>query len=738
MAAAGTGALVEDLDAPLSARVGGTTAAKLEAELDLRTVRDLLWHLPRRYAERGQLTPVSSLAEGDDVTVVAQVQRVSGPRQMKSRRGAMLEVWVGDGRTELLLTFFAKGLGPLNHHARQLPVGTRALFAGKVQTYRRGAQRVLQLVHPEHRPLPEDAPDAVGEQFAAQPMPIYPATAKVRSWDVAAALSVVLTSLGDVDDAVPPGIAEREGLPSAADALRWVHQPRTKEEWQRGLERFRYEEAFVLQASLAQRRHAAARETATPRPARLDGLLAALDARLPFELTAGQRGVGEAIAADLAATSPMQRLLQGEVGSGKTLVALRAMLTVVDAGGQAALLAPTEVLAGQHLRSITAMLGDLALGGQLGAAEQATQVVLLTGSMPAAARRRALLAAASGEAGIVIGTHALLEEHVQFADLGLVVVDEQHRFGVEQRDALRSKAATSPHVLVMTATPIPRTVAMTVFGDLETSTLRELPPGRAPISTHVVPLAQRPEWIDRVFARIAEEAADGHQVYVVCPRIGGEDAPAAPGEDGKRPPLAVEDVVAQVRAHPATAALRTEVLHGRLATEEKEDVVRRFAARELDVVVATTVVEVGVDVPTATLMVIMDAERFGISQLHQLRGRVGRGGLPGTCLLVTEAAGASRVVERLRAVEATTDGFELARVDLEQRREGDVLGAAQSGRRSSLRVLSVLDDVDLITRARADATAVVAQDPELRGHPGLAAAIADRVGAEQRRFLERA
>ncbi|GAA4992185.1 ATP-dependent DNA helicase RecG [Kineococcus glutinatus] len=732
------GAVAEDLDAPLAPRVGGTTAAKLAAELDLHTVRDLLWHLPRRYAERGQLTPIAGLQEGDDVTVVAQVQRVSGPRQMRSRRGAMLEVVVGDGRGELLLTFFAKGLGPLTHHARQLPVGTRALFAGKVQTYRRGAQRVLQLVHPEHRPLPEDAGEDAGEAFAAQPVPIYPATTKVRSWDVATSLAVVLSSLGEVDDAVPPAVARREGLPPAADALRWVHQPRTKEQYEQGLERFRYEEAFVLQTTLAQRRHAASRETAVPRTARPDGLLAALDARLPFELTAGQRAVGDQLAADLAGTHPMRRLLQGEVGSGKTLVALRAMLTVVDAGGQAALLAPTEVLAGQHLRSITTVLGDLALAGQLGAAERATRVVLLTGSMPARARREALLAAAGGEAGIVIGTHALLEEHVQFADLGLVVVDEQHRFGVEQRDALRAKASASPHLLVMTATPIPRTVAMTVFGDLETSVLRELPPGRAPISTHVVPLAQHPEWIERVFTRIAEEAAAGHQVYVVCPRIGGEESPPAPAEDGKRPPLAVEDVVAQVRAHPATAALRTEVLHGRLPAEEKEDVVRRFAAQQLDVVVATTVVEVGVDVPTATLMVIFDAERFGISQLHQLRGRVGRGGLPGTCLLVTEAAGSSRVVERLRAVEATTDGFELARVDLEQRREGDVLGAAQSGRRSSLRVLSVIDDVDLITRARADATAVVEADPELRGHPGLAAAIADRVGAEQRRFLERA
>jgi ATP-dependent DNA helicase RecG len=446
----------------------------------------------------------------------------------------------------------------------------------------------------------------------------------------------------------------------------------------------------------------------------------------------------------------MHRLLQGEVGSGKTLVALRAMLTVVDTGGQAALLAPTEVLAAQHHRSITGMLGDLAQGGLLGGAENGTRVTLLTGSLGAAARKRALLAAASGEAGIVVGTHALLQEKVQFADLGLVVVDEQHRFGVEQRDALRAKGRSVPHLLVMTATPIPRTVAMTVFGDLEVSSLTELPAGRSPIATHVVPVPDRPEWLDRAWARLREEVDAGHQGYVVCPRIGeagkpeewegaGDpgDLPAEPAEgEERRPARAVVETLAQLRATPALAGLSVEALHGRLPAEERDDVMRRFAAGEVHVLVATTVVEVGVDVPNATAMVVLDADRFGVSQLHQLRGRVGRGSAPGLCLLVTDLAdGPSR--ERLDAVAATLDGFELARVDLEQRREGDVLGAAQSGGRSSLRLLRVLRDEDVITAARTDATAVVAADPELAGEPALLAALADWLDPEREAYLDR-
>jgi ATP-dependent DNA helicase RecG len=540
----------------------------------------------------------------------------------------------------------------------------------------------------------------------------------------------------------------------------------------RAEQRLKWDEAFILQVVLAQRRRVSTEYISLARAPVEGGLLGEFDQGLPFELTSGQRQAGETICADLGQAHPMHRLLQGEVGSGKTVVALRAMLQVVDAAGQAALLAPTEVLAQQHHRSISQMLGPLAMAGQLGGAEHATRVALLTGSQGSAARRRALLQAASGEAGIVIGTHALLEERVQFADLGLIVIDEQHRFGVEQREALRGKAAEGrPHVLVMTATPIPRTVAMTVFGDLEVTELTELPAGRSAIASHVVPTAEKPHYLDRTWERVKEEVATGRQAYVVCPRIGGEADGAAAGRTGStaslssrefvedeeirlaedggfdlgdlgeaeqppRPALAVADVAADLKLGPL-AGLRLGVLHGRLAPDEKEKVMLAFADGHVDVLVTTTVVEVGVDVPNATMMVIMDADRFGVSQLHQLRGRVGRGGHPGLCLLVTEAqAGPSR--ERLDAVAATQDGFALSRLDLEQRREGDVLGAAQAGRRSSLKLLTLLRDEELIGQARQEAEELIGADPALASQPALAAAIDALLDAERAEFLEKA
>jgi ATP-dependent DNA helicase RecG len=513
--------------------------------------------------------------------------------------------------------------------------------------------------------------------------------------------------------------------------------------------RLRFEEAFVLQAALLRRRALAVAEPATPREPRPDGVLDAFDSRLPFRLTAGQQQVGEQIAADLAHPHPMHRLLQGEVGSGKTLVALRAMLTVVDAGGQSALLAPTEVLAVQHYRSIVAMMGDLAEGGMLGGSEIGTQVALLTGSQPAAVRRKALLQAASGEAGVVVGTHALLADQVQFADLGLVVVDEQHRFGVEQRDALRAKSDAPPHLLVMTATPIPRTVAMTVFGDLETSTLTELPSGRQPVLTHLVP-ADRPDWVARVWQRVAEEVGKGRQAFVVCPRIGDDaegsdtddmapdDAPDPDAEQSRRPAVGVIEVVELLRQDPVLRGLRIELLHGRLPVDESDRVMRAFSAGEVDVLVATTVVEVGVDVPNATVMVVLDADRFGISQLHQLRGRIGRGSEAGVALLVSGMPQGTPAYERLAAVASTSDGFELARLDLEQRREGDVLGAAQSGMRSSLRLLRVLRDEEILVQARQEASAVVDADPTLAEHPALGHAIDVLVGDDRVVYLQRA
>ncbi|WP_435243811.1 ATP-dependent DNA helicase RecG [Streptomyces cucumeris] len=736
------------LEEPLKKVLGGNTAKVMAEHLGLHTVGDLLHHYPRRYAERGELTRLSDLPLDEHVTVVAQV---ADARVLKFNggRGQRLEVTITDGSGRLQLVFFGKGV----HKPRtQLVPGTRGMFAGKVTVF----NHKRQLAHPEFKTLGAGSGADAVEAFANQLLPLYPACKQMESWQIQQAVDTVLGPAGSEDavlaelvDPLPGALREGRGLATLPEALRKIHRPRTKADIAAARDRLKWDEAFVLQVALARRRRAEAQLPAAPRRPVEDGLLTAFDARLPFTLTDGQRRVSEQIFADLATEHPMHRLLQGEVGSGKTMVALRAMLGVVDAGGQAAMLAPTEVLAQQHHRSITEMMGELAEGGMLGGADQGTKVVLLTGSMGAAARRQALLDLVTGEAGIVIGTHALIEDKVQFHDLGLVVVDEQHRFGVEQRDALRSKGKQPPHLLVMTATPIPRTVAMTVFGDLETSVLDQLPAGRSPIASHVVPAKDKPHFLARAWERVREEVAGGHQAYVVCPRIGDEEdeAKAAKqkksGEEGaeaaeaeKRPPLAVLDIAEQLAKGPL-ADLRVEVLHGRMQPEAKDEVMRRFAAGAVDVLVATTVIEVGVNVPNATAMVIMDADRFGVSQLHQLRGRVGRGSAPGLCLLVTEMPEASPARTRLGAVAATLDGFELSRIDLEQRREGDVLGQAQSGARSSLRVLAVIDDEEVIAAAREEATALVTADPELTGYPELRTALDALLDEEREEFLDK-
>ncbi|WP_418961499.1 ATP-dependent DNA helicase RecG [Streptomyces tritici] len=700
--------------------------------LDLHTVGDLLHHYPRRYAERGELTALSDLPLDEHVTVVAQVAdaRVHTFNSAKGR-GQRLEVTITDGSGRLQLVFFGKGVH--KPHKDLLP-GTRAMFAGKVSLF----NRRLQLAHPAYELLRGDGEEAV-DAWAGALIPIYPATTKLESWKIAKAVDAALPSAVEAVDPLPPALREGRGLTSLADALRKVHRPRTKADIEEARERLKWDEAFVLQVALARRRHADGQLPAVARRPVAGGLLDAFDAKLPFTLTEGQQRVSREIFDDLAAEHPMHRLLQGEVGSGKTMVALRAMLAVVDAGGQAAMLAPTEVLAQQHHRSVTEMMGELAEGGMLGGADHATKVVLLTGSMGAAARRQALLDLVTGEAGIVIGTHALIEDKVQFHDLGLVVVDEQHRFGVEQRDALRGKGKQPPHLLVMTATPIPRTVAMTVFGDLETSVLDQLPAGRSPIASHVVPAADKPHFLARAWERVREEVEGGHQAYVVCPRIGDEEEPkrkSAEDEAEKRPALAVLDVAEQLARGPL-AGLRIEVLHGRMHPDDKDAVMRRFAAGDVDVLVATTVIEVGVNVPNATAMVIMDADRFGVSQLHQLRGRVGRGSAAGLCLLVSEMPEATPARRRLNAVAATLDGFELSRIDLEQRREGDVLGQAQSGARSSLRMLAVIDDEEVIAAAREEATAIVEADPELARHPELKVALDALLDEEREEYLDK-
>ncbi|KSU79275.1 ATP-dependent DNA helicase RecG [Pseudarthrobacter enclensis] len=749
---------------PLERRIGKRSAGVIEKHLGITTVEGLLNYFPRRYMARGELTPISELPRDEEVTLIARVLS-SSTRSMQARKGTITDVVISDddGRSGLRLVggtdFHGKVPGTLKisffnaYRAKsELLPGRRALFSGKVTSFK-GA---LGLTNPDFQVLDSD-PFTAGsddpEKLAAMPIPVYPATAKLPSWKIQKVISTLLETvdLGAVPDPVPASVAAREDFLPLATAYRLVHEPETAADWQRARHRFRYQEALVLQSALARRRSQLAAEEATARRPVTDGVLAAFDRNLPFTLTDGQAAVGKTLAAGLAENHPMNRLLQGEVGSGKTVVALRAMLQVVDAGGQAALLAPTEVLAAQHYDSIRRTLGPLSRDGLLGALGsqdgESVQVTLLTGSMPAAARKQALLDAASGTAGIIIGTHALLSDNVSFYDLGLIVVDEQHRFGVEQRDALRAKARKPPHLLVMTATPIPRTVAMTVFGDLETSTLDELPKGRAPISTHLVGLAENPGWAGRIWARAREEIDAGHQVYVVCPKIGtdddgdftpGEAEPADVGlEDNGRELASVTAVVEHLQDEPSLAGIPLAPLHGRQDPDLKSDTMARFLANTVKLLVSTTVIEVGVDVHNATLMVILDADRFGISQLHQLRGRVGRGGLPGTCLLVTSLERGHPSRRRLEAVASTTDGFVLSQEDLKLRREGDILGASQSGGRSTLRLLRVLEHGDVIAQARSDAQEIVAADPALDAHTELADAIDRYLNPEKEAFLER-
>jgi len=720
------------LDAKLSSALGDRSANSLKKAFGMLTVGDLLTHYPRRYARRGELTALSELVVGESVTIVAEVIEVV-ERSMRERKGSILEVRITDGKGILVLTFFNQAW-----RKNELTPGVRGIFAGKVGEYR----GIRQLAHPDYELFEagderDSGPEA--KKWAMQPIPIYPATSTVASWQIAKALGVVLDTLPPVDDPVPLEVRTERELLDLGQAYQLIHRPENDAQWRRARDTLRFQEAFVLQAALLQRRAALREQPATPRTPGAE--LAGFDAALPFTLTDDQVLVGDEIARDLASDTPMNRLVQGEVGSGKTLVAVRAMLAVAESGGQSALLAPTEVLAAQHLRSIVQTLGP----------DRAARLrpVLLTGQLGQAERRAALLAIASGASRIVIGTHALLGDKVQFADLGLVVVDEQHRFGVEQRESLRRKGARPPHVLVLTATPIPRTVAMTVFGDLDVSTIAMLPAGRIPIISHVVPLADKPGWWNRVWARLGEELEQGRQGFVVVPAIDAAtpeddldaltDDPADGSADDTdavaRPPATVAELTPLLRAHPALAGRRVEPLHGRMSTEEKDATMQAFARGEIDVLVATTVIEVGVDVPNASTMVVADADRFGVSQLHQLRGRVGRGGVPGLCLFVTAAQQGSLARERVEAVAATLDGFELAQIDLELRREGDVLGANQSGGRSSLTLLRVATDGDLIIAAREAAAGVLERDAALSGHPALKAALDRRLDEATREFL---
>ena len=735
------------LESRLISVLGDKTAKVLAEHFEITTVGDLLRHYPRRYVVRGELTDIEALNEGEEVTIFAKVESTK-VRRIPGRKGVIVETIVTDGRAKLILTFFNQAW-----REKDLREGRQGLFAGKVGLFK--GKR--QLAHPDYLLIPEgDNLDAAIGDFAGRYLPVYPATSKLPSWKIAQCVRLALNALEEMKDYVPQDVLEELNFPDFMTALREVHEPTSAESAERARARLTFDEALLMQLFLVLRRLEVRAATTKKRAPITDGLLAAFDHRMPFELTAGQKEVWREISADLASPHPMYRLLQGDVGSGKTIIALRAMLSVVDSGGQAALLAPTEVLAQQHYRNFHALLGDLAEGGMLGGNVRGTQIALLTGSLSTAEKKDVHGAISSGAVGLVVGTHALLSEGVSFNDLGLIVVDEQHRFGVEQRDALREKAIQPPHVLVMTATPIPRTVAMTIFGDLDVSVLRDLPLGRSPITTHVVSALSKPQHLDRAWQRATEEVKNGHQVYIVAPRISPSDdsdlqrfgltpeelklARALSDNDDdvqeKVPMASVEDLFPQL-LKGALSGVRVGKLHGRMHAEEKESVMQAFSKGDIDVLISTTVIEVGVDVPNASMMIIMDADRFGVSQLHQLRGRVGRGTTPGLCLLVTNASDESPAMERLSAVAATTDGFELSRLDLEQRREGDVLGSAQSGVRSHLRLLRVIRDEDLISQAREVAERLVARDPLLDSMPQLKIEV-DKLRQEERAaYLEK-
>ena len=717
----------------LDAILGAKAARALDEVFAIRTVDDLLRHYPRKYSQgmtvRGE--DDDPPVEGEHITFVGEIEKAEVRWTNRQPKREYLVITLSNRRPKVTATFFnAKYL------KNDLVAGTKLMLSGEVGYFR----TTLQLTHPAFLVL--DSPkgrtfgtkslkaiaDTAGDEAGGLSMsaferdffPIYPASAKLQSWDIYACVRQVLDVLDPIPDPLPETLVRQRDLVSEDTALRAIHLAENQIDRDRARQRLTVDEAVGLQWALVCRRHSELSGSGPVAPLRPDGLAAALAGALPFELTGGQREVLDVISAELSVARPMNRLLQGEVGSGKTIVSVLAMLQMVDAGYQCALLAPTEVLAAQHARSVRDVLGPLAMAGQLGGAEGATRVALLTGSMSAAQKRGVRDEVASGEAGIVIGTHALLSDSVEFARLGMVVVDEQHRFGVEQRDRLRAKAPDdlTPHLLVMTATPIPRTVALTVYGDLETSTLRELPRGRQPIATNVIFVSDKPQWLARAWQRVAEEVAAGRQVYVVASRIDENDKQPAGEQDGPSPTTVV-DLWEQLRAGPLKG-LRLGLMHGRLSADEKDAVMASFRAGEVDVLVCTTVIEVGVDVPNATMMVVMDADRFGISQLHQLRGRIGRGAHPSLCLLATRLPETSKAGERLRAVAATVDGFALAELDLRERREGDVLGINQSGRRVTLKFLSLAEHLDVILAARQLCEAIYATDPRDRGIETLA------------------
>ncbi len=671
---------------PLTSLLGEKTAKAFDKQLGIKTVADILQHYPRRYSKRGELTDFASLPIGEVVTVVGEVISTN-QRRMKGRKGSIFEVVLGDGDSKLTLAFFNQAW-----RQSELHEGVTGLFSGKIGSF----SNTLQLTHPDYELFDAEVIESQAKAWAELPIPIYPATGTLSSWKIQKAMEKVLEAGPSIAELLPKELLEGESLSSLSEAIENIHRPKRDDDWKSALSTLKYHEAFLLQLGLVERRKAASQQKASVYEA--GELLANFDKTLPFDLTSGQLIAGQEISADLAAGHPMNRMLQGEVGSGKTVVALRAVLTIAETGGQSAILAPTEVLASQHYRSIVQALGPK-LSKELG-------VQLLTGQQPVAKRKKTLLDMASGNCRLVIGTHALISQNVSFFDLGLVIIDEQHRFGVGQREALKAKAKNTPHSLLMTATPIPRTLAVSIFGDLDISSLRELPQGRQAITTHVVEI-QKSDHVARIWQRVGEEVESGRQVFVVCPRIEvgqvEEDFTEELEIENSVEPANVQGVFEALQQNQFLKGLRIDYLHGRMSSEEKETAMASFESGETDILVSTTVIEVGVNVPNASTMVVLDADRFGLSQLHQLRGRVGRGEHAGLCLLVSGAEDGSLAFQRLTALSNSSDGFELSEIDLDLRGEGDVLGNSQSGARSSLRLLRVVKDAKLIQDVREPA-----------------------------------
>jgi ATP-dependent DNA helicase RecG len=725
--------------------LGKKAADPLAEHFGMRTVNDLLRHYPRKYSDgMTVLEEGEELEEGEHVTFVDVIAKAETRWTNRAPKREYLVVTLRDRRPKVTATFFnAKYL------KKGLVEGTRLMLSGEVGYFK----GTMQLTHPAFLVLESPSgrqfgtkslktiaatSDATGDDllsvFEREFFPIYPANSKVQSWDIYACVRQVLDVLDPVTEPLPKAVLQQRNLITEDEALRAIHLAEKAAERERAEERLRFDEAVGLQWALVGRRYSELSESGPVAPPQPGGLLAAMREQLPFELTDGQKEVLEVLTAELSASRPMNRMLQGEVGSGKTIVSVLAMLQMVDAGYQCALLAPTEVLAAQHARSIRDVLGPLAMAGQLGGAERSTRVALLTGSMSAQQKREVRDEIASGEAGIVVGTHALLQESVEFHRLGMVVVDEQHRFGVEQRDTLRAKApdGLTPHLLVMTATPIPRTVALTQYGDLETSTLRELPRGRQPITTNPIFVREKPAWLERAWQRVIEEVRAGNQAYVVASRIDEDDKPVK--NDQGPPATTVVKLFDQLR-RGQLAGLRLGLMHGRLPSDEKDAVMAEFRAGQIDVLVCTTVIEVGVDVPNATVMIVVDADRFGISQLHQLRGRIGRGQHPSLCLLATQLPEESKAGQRLKAVAGTLDGFKLADLDLAERQEGDVLGLTQSGRPITLRFLLLAEHLGVILDARELCEKLYEKNP---ADPGMALLAAQFVDNDRVEYLDKA